>query len=134
MYIHLLKPQRSKIKKLITPLQEESIANVLQYLCPYFYFCIHTFFKMSYATTTTKSLQSCLTLCNPMDCRLLRLWASPGKNTGVGCHWVMLYIFFHSLLFFFEYISLYLILIYFKDLKAVIFTLLFLHQPLTKLS
>ena len=28
----------------------------------------------------------CLTLCDPMDCRLLCLWDSPGKNTGVGCH------------------------------------------------
>ena len=40
-----------------------------------------------------KSLQSCLTLCDPMDCtapatppRLLCPWDSPGKNTGVGCH------------------------------------------------
>ena len=33
--------------------------------------------------------QSCLTLCNPMDCspsRLLCLWNSPGQNTGIGCH------------------------------------------------
>ena len=28
--------------------------------------------------------QSCLTLCNPI--RLLCLWTSPGKNTGVSCH------------------------------------------------
>ena len=37
-----------------------------------------------------KSLQSCPTLCNPMNCsglaRLLCPWDSPGKNTGVGCH------------------------------------------------
>ena len=36
-----------------------------------------------------KSLQPCLTLCNPMDCSLPRLLSprdSPGKNTGVGCH------------------------------------------------
>ena len=35
------------------------------------------------------SLQLCLILCNPMDCsptRLLCLWDSLGKNTGVGCH------------------------------------------------
>ena len=35
-----------------------------------------------------KSLQSCLTLCNPMDCspsRPLCLWDSPDKNTGMGC-------------------------------------------------
>ena len=34
-------------------------------------------------------LQSCLTLCNPIDCKPTRLlcpWDSPGKNTGVGCH------------------------------------------------
>ena len=33
--------------------------------------------------------QSCLTLCDPMDCRPPRLlcpWKSPGKNTGVGSH------------------------------------------------
>ena len=29
---------------------------------------------------------SSVQLCNPMDCRLLCLWNSPGKNTGVGCH------------------------------------------------
>ena len=36
-----------------------------------------------------KSLYLCLTLCNPMNCsptRLLCLWDSPGKNTGLGCH------------------------------------------------
>ena len=36
-----------------------------------------------------KSLQSCLTLCDPLDRspldRLLCQWDSPGKNTGVGC-------------------------------------------------
>ena len=30
-----------------------------------------------------KSLQSCMTLCNLMDCRLP--WDSSGKNTGVDC-------------------------------------------------
>ena len=40
---------------------------------------------ISYAA---KSLQSCLTLCDPIDGSPLgsRLWDSPGKNTGVGCH------------------------------------------------
>ena len=36
-----------------------------------------------------KSLQSCPTLCNPMDCSLPDSSVhadSPGKNTGVGCH------------------------------------------------
>ena len=56
------------------------------------------------------SIQSCLTLCTPMDytacqvtsvvsdsvqphglqpTRLLRPWDSPGKNTGVGCHFLL---------------------------------------------
>ena len=31
--------------------------------------------------------QLSLTLCNPMEsARLLCLWGSPGKNTGMGCH------------------------------------------------
>ena len=37
----------------------------------------------------SKSLQSCLTLCNPMDCSPPGSSVhknSPGKNTGVGCH------------------------------------------------
>ena len=36
--------------------------------------------------------QSCLTLCNPVDCsptRLLCPWGSPGKNTGEGCHFLL---------------------------------------------
>ena len=35
-----------------------------------------------------KSLQLCLTLCDPVDCSLCLLcpWNSPGKNAGVGCH------------------------------------------------
>ena len=35
-----------------------------------------------------KSLQLCLTLCNPSDWSVpgSSLWDFPGKNTGVGCH------------------------------------------------
>ena len=33
--------------------------------------------------------QSCLTLCNPMDTRLLRPWDFLGKSTGVGCHFLL---------------------------------------------
>ena len=40
-----------------------------------------------------KSLPSCLTLCDPIDVwqptRLPRPWDSPGKNTGVGCHFLL---------------------------------------------
>ena len=41
----------------------------------------------------SKSLQSCLTLCDPLDCSPLGSsvlgawqWDSVGKNTGMGCH------------------------------------------------
>ena len=42
--------------------------------------------------TAAKSLQSCPTLCDPhrrQPTRLLRPWDSPGKNTGVGCHFLL---------------------------------------------
>ena len=40
-----------------------------------------------------KSLQSCPTLCDPVDCSLLCPWDLPGKNTGVGCHFLLQRIF-----------------------------------------
>ena len=43
-------------------------------------------------TATAKSLQSCPTLCDPhrwQATRLLCPWDSPGKNTGVGCHFLL---------------------------------------------
>ena len=44
------------------------------------------------AAAAAKSLQSCPTLCDPRDDsppRLPRPWDSPGKNTGVGCHFLL---------------------------------------------
>ena len=38
-----------------------------------------------------KSLESCLTPCNPAT--LLCPWESPGKNTGVGCYFLLQVIF-----------------------------------------
>ena len=45
---------------------------------------LHLFYSF-----TSMSLQSCLTLFRPHRlqlARLLYLWDSPGKNTGIGCH------------------------------------------------
>ena len=45
--------------------------------------------QVSYVSMHAKLLQSCPTLCNPMDCSLPGSPVhgnSPGKNTGVGCH------------------------------------------------
>ena len=56
---------------------------------------IFTKFKMHIWNSLIKYLvvvlvaQSCLTLCDPMDCSLTKLlcpWNSPGKNTGVDSH------------------------------------------------
>ena len=41
------------------------------------------------AAAAAKSLQLCLTLCDPTDGRLPCPWDSPGKNTGVGCHFLL---------------------------------------------
>ena len=45
------------------------------------------------AAAAAKSLQSCPTLCDPpgrwQPTRLPRPWDSPGKNTGVGCHFLL---------------------------------------------
>ena len=44
------------------------------------------------AAAAAKSLQSCPTLCDPIDDSPPRLpcpWDSPGKNTGVGCHFFL---------------------------------------------
>ena len=40
--------------------------------------------------------QSCLTLCNPIYCKPVKLlcpWDSPGKITGVGCHFLLQWLF-----------------------------------------
>ena len=40
---------------------------------------------------TAKSLQSCPTLCDPIDGshQAPHPWDSPGKNAGVGCHFLL---------------------------------------------
>ena len=46
----------------------------------------------TYAAAAAKLLQSCPTLCDPTDSsppRLPRPWDSLGKNTGVGCHFLL---------------------------------------------
>ena len=46
----------------------------------------------TYATAAAKSLQSCPTSCDPIDGKPTRLphpWDSPGKNAGVGCHFLL---------------------------------------------
>ena len=45
-------------------------------------------------SAAAKSLQSCPNLCDPHSWQPTRLscpWDSPGKNTGVGCHFLLQY-------------------------------------------
>ena len=45
------------------------------------------------AAGAAKSLHSCPTLCDPhrrQPTRLPHPWDSPGNNTGVGCHFLLL--------------------------------------------
>ena len=49
------------------------------YLC----FRFLSVLQSSWMTVKVKVAQSCLTLCDPMDCSP---WNSPGHNTGVGSH------------------------------------------------
>ena len=54
-----------------------------------FYYICHP--RQAAAAAAAKSRQSCLTLCDPIDGSppLLCPWDSPGKNTGVGCYFLL---------------------------------------------
>ena len=67
-------------------ISETSHHHILNFTCTYVH-CKHTCIH-------AKSLQSCPTLCYPMiTARLLCPWDSPNKNTGMGCHALLLGIF-----------------------------------------
>ena len=54
-------------------------------------FCVNISFCFSAAAVAAKSLQSCRTVRSHrrQPTRLPRPWDSPGKNTGVGCHFLL---------------------------------------------
>jgi len=49
----------------------------------------HKFLVIRITKRESEVAQSCPTLCNPMDTRLLRPWDFLGKSTGVGCHFLL---------------------------------------------
>ena len=67
----------------------------------YLFLSIHThthniiFLRIIYylkVKSESEVTQACPTFCDPMDCSLPRLhhtWDFPGKNTGVGCHFLL---------------------------------------------
>ena len=65
--------------------------NVSVFCDKFYYKHIHTQ-KGNLLAAAAKSLQSCPTLCNPIDGSppgSSVLGDSPGKNTGVGCHFLL---------------------------------------------
>ena len=56
---------------------------------PLVMFCLTLYYYVLYAAA--KSHQSCVTLCNPIDGSPPGSppWDSPGKNTGVDCHFLL---------------------------------------------
>jgi len=48
----------------------------------------NTYMVTKYFPIESEVAESCPTLCNPMDCSLVGK-NSPGKNTGVGCHFLL---------------------------------------------
>ena len=53
-----------------------------------------TFYSQKDLKVKVLVAQSCPTLCNPMEpSSLLHPWNSLGKNTGVGCHFLLQEIF-----------------------------------------
>ena len=59
--------------------------------CCFLIFCVLYPVTLIAATAATKSLQSCPTLWphRRQPTRLLHPWDSPGKNAGVGCHFLL---------------------------------------------
>ena len=55
--------------------------------------CLHVHgVREWFAAAAAEALQSCPTLCDPRDSSppgSSRPWDSPGKNTGVGCHFLL---------------------------------------------
>ena len=78
------------IRVFFFPLWRSQPSSVI--ICFYFECSSSPFFNHMSAAAAAKSLQSCPTLCDPIDgsppgCP--HPWDSPGKNTGVGCHFFL---------------------------------------------
>ena len=69
------------------------ILATVSFLYFYSYVICNILAAAAAAAAAAKSLQSCPTLCDPRQqpTRLPRPWDSPGKNTGVGCHFLLQY-------------------------------------------
>ena len=65
---------------------------LLGLLCPWLWSISSQSLQHHTAAAAAKLLQLCPTLCDPIRWQPTRLpcpWDSPGKNTGVGCHFLL---------------------------------------------
>ena len=56
-------------------------------------YCHPAYLTYMQSESESEVAQSCPTLCDPMDIRLLYPWDFLGKSTGVGCHFLLQRIF-----------------------------------------
>ena len=79
----------------MSPALEDRFSATGQVGSPIVYFRLNpksTVIKECHAAAAAKSLQLCLTLCDPIDGSppgSPSPWDSPGKNTGVGCDFLL---------------------------------------------
>ena len=74
---------------LVTYISINTLSHAPAFLSSSFY--LRPALQQSFAAAAAKLLQSCPTLCNATDSSPpgSRPWDSPGKNTGVGCHFLL---------------------------------------------
>ena len=82
--------EQSRTSQVAVGCDDEGVAQRISVLCDYWKVLISVIkmFALKEVTYVCVRAQSCLTLCDPMDCRLLCLWDYPGKNIGVSCHFL----------------------------------------------
>ena len=84
MFLRHFHPHRLKIAQLILPISKIPAKCIGKYN-------VHKSKVIKITKMSMLVAQLCLTLRphGPKPTRLFRKWASPGKNTGVGCHFLL---------------------------------------------
>ena len=96
--LHVSMPFSQTIPPSPSPIESKrlfytSVSLLLSRIQDYRYIFLNSIYIcVAAAAAAAKWLQSCPTLCDPhrwQPTRLCHPWASPGKNTGVGCHFFL---------------------------------------------
>ena len=62
---------------------------IMPHIAHVLFICVHVYLYGLFSHMRSEVTQSSLTLCDPMDTRLLNPWDFLGKGTGVGCHFLL---------------------------------------------